>query len=574
MRVLTETGLEVLNKTRTWVRGSPAGRRRRAGGRVPAAGRWAVAKLLIVPAAALCGGADFDSDRDVDLTDFARLQVCFRQSPVASCLDVDLDRDGRIDATDLAIFETCFSGPAIAYDPRCLPRFVVGSFSRPGPAYLSDSSSQQFEACAADVPRKTEVLSVGASDGEIRVGEIASGKLRTWCSNRAGLYAFSDRDSTQLYRSSNGLDNWELVYSAEERLKSLFTLEDERLIGFTHLGHALFSDDDGVSWTECRDAGETLTLARVPAYWGLHQRPRRPGELHGTIIIGTYWGGGSINQLWRSTDNGASWTKVHEIADGMIYHFHSICYHVAKETWIADTGDGPARQFTFLSADDGATWTGYTPGDFNYLSNPGFETGGAEGWEDGEQMTLVTTNDSPMTGAFSARIRTSTEVSEGDYVSYSFALPEHANHTRQCVAFQARPRAGYAVGYLRVAVHDGTEELPVTPADRVFSSAARGQLHFFDTTTSNTYELRFKVSGAGAAHDFTVDIDSVRVGHLPSFTGQVTRFRDFGHPTRLAFGSDWVYRVGWCDLETFEVGSFLDIQTVDHTGANYFFEFF
>lgn len=60
--------------------------------------------------------ADFDGDRDVDLSDFSRFQTCFngpnRPATLPSeCGMQDLDGDADVDLSDFSRFQTCFSGP-------------------------------------------------------------------------------------------------------------------------------------------------------------------------------------------------------------------------------------------------------------------------------------------------------------------------------------------------------------------------------------------------------------------------------------------------------------------------------
>ena len=65
---------------------------------------------------------DFDGDGDVDLTDFAHMQLCLAGSGVptaADCGDADLNRNSAVDATDLALFRKCLSGPEIAGNADC-----------------------------------------------------------------------------------------------------------------------------------------------------------------------------------------------------------------------------------------------------------------------------------------------------------------------------------------------------------------------------------------------------------------------------------------------------------------------
>lgn|GEM_PF-4554911 len=55
-------------------------------------------------------------------------------------------------------------------------------------------------------------------------------------------------------------------------------------------------------------------------------------------------------------------------------------------------------------------------------------------------------------------------------------------------------------------------------------------------------------------------------------TGQVTRFRDIGDPTRLVVGSDAHLRAGWFDLTTWRVGTYAKRQF--ETKNSYFFDLF
>jgi len=59
--------------------------------------------------------ADFDSDGDVDLTDFSLFQVCFagpNRPPGLKCpVNADFDSDGDVDLIDFARFQACFNGP-------------------------------------------------------------------------------------------------------------------------------------------------------------------------------------------------------------------------------------------------------------------------------------------------------------------------------------------------------------------------------------------------------------------------------------------------------------------------------
>lgn len=60
-----------------------------------------------------------------------------------------------------------------------------------------------------------------------------------------------------------------------------------------------------------------------------------------------------------------------------------------------------------------------------------------------------------------------------------------------------------------------------------------------------------------------------------SNTGQVIRFRDYGHPTRLLLASDSCFRIGWVDLVTWETGTFMKAPSVNTTSETiYFYDVF
>lgn len=67
--------------------------------------------------------ADFDGDGDVDMADFAHLQVCmtgeFIPQTDPSCLNARLDSDSDVDNDDMAIFLSCFTGPGAGLPAGC-----------------------------------------------------------------------------------------------------------------------------------------------------------------------------------------------------------------------------------------------------------------------------------------------------------------------------------------------------------------------------------------------------------------------------------------------------------------------
>jgi len=69
--------------------------------------------------------ADFDRDGDVDMTDFAHLQLCLSGTDVPQnlpeCQNAKLDSDDDVDQADVALFMGCLSGPDQPAKGDCLP---------------------------------------------------------------------------------------------------------------------------------------------------------------------------------------------------------------------------------------------------------------------------------------------------------------------------------------------------------------------------------------------------------------------------------------------------------------------
>lgn len=66
---------------------------------------------------------DFDDDADVDLTDFAHLQLCLMGNMAVqtdpNCQNAKLTNDDFVDADDVAVFMRCMSGSGVPADPAC-----------------------------------------------------------------------------------------------------------------------------------------------------------------------------------------------------------------------------------------------------------------------------------------------------------------------------------------------------------------------------------------------------------------------------------------------------------------------
>lgn len=65
---------------------------------------------------------DFDSDGDVDVTDFGHLQTCLSEPgriDTPECADTDMTGDGLIDGLDIGLFIDCLSGAGVPANKSC-----------------------------------------------------------------------------------------------------------------------------------------------------------------------------------------------------------------------------------------------------------------------------------------------------------------------------------------------------------------------------------------------------------------------------------------------------------------------
>jgi len=90
------------------------------------------ALIVIISLSALSSGLpiDFDSDGDIDQSDFGRLQACLSgtDNPQTnpSCLPADIDQDDDVDQDDYVVFEQCALGPGIPVPADCPTKVVQG----------------------------------------------------------------------------------------------------------------------------------------------------------------------------------------------------------------------------------------------------------------------------------------------------------------------------------------------------------------------------------------------------------------------------------------------------------------
>jgi hypothetical protein len=233
-----------------------------------------------------------------------------------------------------------------------------GVFQRPGPAFFG--TPDEMVEYQPDQPRWTNAAVCSASDGAY-VADVAPGGSAISPQCVHGGYLIGRGNDMRLYRSADGV-NWERV--SNQPLSFVFSLSSGTLLGTlqTPDNYEQFwrSTDDGATWASAAWSGDGAACIwpNQNAYlgpWGFHQ------AANGTIIAVEYEIPDGGRFIYRSADDGKTWTIVHdEYQTTQISHYHTVTKHEGLDRWIAATGDGHDLHHIVASDDDGLTWYNYT----------------------------------------------------------------------------------------------------------------------------------------------------------------------------------------------------------------------
>lgn len=229
----------------------------------------------------------------------------------------------------------------------------VSSFSRSSVAYLN---GVQY---AANTRRTKTLALVSTSDGAIPSAAGEGGEhIKVQCIANGYIFGIGVT-SLRVYKSSDGV-TWARTSATQIVSASLNAVSGGRLIGFassstadpTYYTQAWYSDDN---WDTV--VAVTYDTTRTPASVVLSRNCR----CHGNIVIINEYGPSSAlggRYMYRSADNGATFTKVADLADQTPdpYHWHTVGYHSATGRWLAFFGDNIDKRGVMYSDDDGVTW--------------------------------------------------------------------------------------------------------------------------------------------------------------------------------------------------------------------------
>jgi len=275
-------------------------------------------------------------------------------------LEGDLNSDGVVNFADMAILSREWLQSDYTVEEDLLHNATL---TRDSVAFLDGKEY------APNATRKKLIAVCGVSDLQIHGEEDVAGVgpviLSPKCTAGGYIYA-TETNHNNIYRSLDGV-TWEQTTDSLTGANKIFGTQTGAILVAKGDGQNLHLYRSTVGGSDLTDESlppPALTLPNSGSYmvslslWNFHQAQ------NGTICLGEYgnsgWPGFSRSRIYRSTDDGVSFTQVYDDPDG-VKHSHRVMKHEATGRWVNVYGDNAPVNKVVKSDDDGITWSTLDP---------------------------------------------------------------------------------------------------------------------------------------------------------------------------------------------------------------------
>jgi len=414
----------------------------------------------------------------------------------------------------------------------------------------------QQTASAGWAVRATQT-SVAMPDGSIVLMGGGNGTV----ADMNDVWRSMDNGATWTQMKPNNGDGW-----APRHYHTSVAMPDGSIVllgGFSSLGSGSFEWND--VWRST-DNGATWTLVNSGAGWSARAGPTSVVMTDGSIVLlGGTTPNGYKNDVWRSTDNGATWTQMTESAGWLArYNHRSVVMPDDSIVLMGGVNNNLIFNDVWRSTDNGTTWT--------QLPDPGWTRCGMSSvlMPDGSIVLLGGQSSSSRMNDVWRLMPAGSSVQNP---SHTYALPG-----KYPVALQAYNTGGYnstrKTGYISVTtpapiasftanVTSGTAPLTILFMDNSTNTPTIWNWSFGDGSSVNT-TVQHPIHTYASAGTFTVSLNATNAGG--SNTTTRTNYITVIVPVPVANFSA-TPRTGYAPLTV----TFIDLSTGTPTSWNWSF---